>query len=369
MATGTHNLGDYTIEDDGNNDYVIKDPQDNIIFRWDESAGEWTLNTNPLTGVSALGGLSGNNITSFEGSNLSVDGGGNLTATDTDTRTDVSNGGSTVVQDTEDINFGLNLDVSDDGDGSVTVDSANSATTTTIDDTDSPYTTSDEDIIYCDTSAGAVTVTLASSDATLANDIRIVNIDATNAVTVDTESTETIDPNAESSKTINNAGWAVTFVSDGSNWDTTLEAEFDSVNTDGQSINESILGIGGSGRGWRGNSYNAIPQTESDWTKITTDNPLVEVGSGWDSGQVEDTQAIRDGGDNYEWALLYHGSSSGIGDIGLATADTLTQIPWDKNANNPVISRSAFSQLDGERLRPLGLIKSREYGYLAAIID
>ena len=104
--------------------------------------------------------------------------------------------------------------------------------TTTIDDTNSPYLTQDEDVIYCDASSGAVTVQLASADATLANEIRVVNIDATNAVTVETEGSETIDPNAEASKTVANAGWAVAFVSDGSNWDTTLAGEFESVTTE-----------------------------------------------------------------------------------------------------------------------------------------
>jgi len=73
---------------------------------------------------------------------------------------------------------------------------------------------------------------LASADATLANEIRVVNIDATNTVTVETEGSETIDPNAEASKSIANAGWVVAFVSDGSNWDTTLAGEFESVTTD-----------------------------------------------------------------------------------------------------------------------------------------
>ena len=113
--------------------------------------------------------------------------------------------------------------------------------TTTIDDTDSPYLTQDEDVIYCDTSAGAVTVQLASANATLANEIRVVNIDATNAVTVETEGSETIDPNAEASKTITNAGWAVAFVSDSSNWDTTLEGEFESLSTDDLILTDRIL--------------------------------------------------------------------------------------------------------------------------------
>lgn len=98
-----------------------------------------------------------------------------------------------------------------------------------VDDTDSPYTTDDEDVIYANTANGAVTVTLASADATDGNAIRVVNVDGSNAVTVDTESTETIDPSAGSSKTISAAGWGVTFTSDGTNWDSSLSAEFAAV--------------------------------------------------------------------------------------------------------------------------------------------
>jgi len=76
----THELGDYTVEDDGNNDYVIKDPNGNIIFQWDNSIGEWSLNTNVLGGIDSLGGLSGTNLSDIEGTNLSVDANGVLNA-------------------------------------------------------------------------------------------------------------------------------------------------------------------------------------------------------------------------------------------------------------------------------------------------
>jgi hypothetical protein len=45
----------------------------------------------------------------------------------TDTRTDVSDDGTTVVSETEDIDFGTDLDVTDDGDNTVTVDATGSA--------------------------------------------------------------------------------------------------------------------------------------------------------------------------------------------------------------------------------------------------
>jgi len=112
-------------------------------------------------------------------------------------------------------------------------------TTTTIDDTNSPYTTQDEDVICCDTSSGQITVDLASADVTLGNEIRVVNIDGTNPVTVTTEGSETIDPNATAAKEIAEAGWAVSFVSGGTNWDSSLVGEFNSVITEQTNFLES----------------------------------------------------------------------------------------------------------------------------------
>jgi hypothetical protein len=100
-----------------------------------------------------------------------------------------------------------------------------------ITDADSPYTTSGEDVIYADTSSAAVTVTLASADVSGDRAIRVVNVDGSNAVTVDTEGSETIDPNAASSKTITKAGWGVSYTPDGSNWDASVAGEFESVTT------------------------------------------------------------------------------------------------------------------------------------------
>ena len=289
----------YHVDDD---DSAPSDPSLKIA---EVDAGASTVteqNRDPTLSAAALAGLSVNDVVDLEGSGLDVNSNGvleatgsasdtrvetqdagttlytdtdvlnldsstDLTVTDdgngqvtvgatgggTDTRTDVSDNGVTVVQDAEDIDFGTDLDVTDDGDGSVTVDSTASGgsglSTTTIDDTDSPFTTSDEDVIYVDTSAGAVTVTLASSDATLGNEIEIHNISGANAVTVQTESTETIDPNAQSSVAIGKAGWSVSFVSDGSNWDSSLEGEFDSISTETLLIggNNAVMSVAASG--------------------------------------------------------------------------------------------------------------------------
>jgi hypothetical protein len=66
----------------------------------------------------------GTEIASFEGSGLTVDGNGVLNATDTDTRTDISDDGTLVVPDATDLSFGSTLDVTDDDDGSATVETA-----------------------------------------------------------------------------------------------------------------------------------------------------------------------------------------------------------------------------------------------------
>jgi hypothetical protein len=58
----------------------------------------------------------------WDGDEVEIGSGGGGSGDGTDTRTDVSDGGTQVLSDTEDIDFGSVLDVTDDGDGSVSVD-------------------------------------------------------------------------------------------------------------------------------------------------------------------------------------------------------------------------------------------------------
>jgi streptogramin lyase len=104
-------------------------------------------------------------------------------------------------------------------------------TTKTIDDTNSPYTTQGEDVIYCDTSNGHVEIKLSSADATLGNEIRIIVADGTNSVSVLTEGSETIDPNGDDGKLIITSGWTVSFVSDGVNWNSSFAGRFEILAT------------------------------------------------------------------------------------------------------------------------------------------
>jgi hypothetical protein len=104
-----------------------------------------------------------------------------------------------------------------------------------IDDTDSPYTTQDEQYIYVDTSSGSVTVTLASADVENGREIRIVDTGTnagTNSITINTEGSETINPGANSSITLTVDGTYVDLFSDGSNWFSDRASEKQTVSTD-----------------------------------------------------------------------------------------------------------------------------------------
>jgi hypothetical protein len=189
------NLGsDYELDQDSNGDLVIKHSSNGTVMRYDASADQW-VSVAPFDDVT--------------------------TPQITDSETNIV------------------YDVGDDlAQSGLTTKVVDSASTTS-------YTTSDEDVIYVDTGSAAVTITLASSDATLGNEVQVVNVTGTNAVTVNTESSETIDPNGDSSKTITKQGWSVGFVSDGSDWDSSLEGEYESVSTDNAVINSNEVFVQG----------------------------------------------------------------------------------------------------------------------------
>jgi hypothetical protein len=91
--------------------------------------------------------------------------------------------------------------------------------TTTV---SSNTTTSNEEIIYVDSSAGSITITLASADALDGNQITIVDVGGNaeaNPITIDTESGETIDGGSSTIIETNYSAFSV--ASDGTNWFTT----------------------------------------------------------------------------------------------------------------------------------------------------
>lgn len=83
----------------------------------------------------------------------------------------------------------------------------------------SNYTTSGEEVIYVDSSGGVVTITLASSDAAAGRSILVVDeagSAGTNAITIDTEGSETIE--GSSSTSISTNFGTATLESNGTNW-------------------------------------------------------------------------------------------------------------------------------------------------------
>lgn len=96
---------------------------------------------------------------------------------------------------------------------------------TTIDDTDSPYTSNGNEVIFVDTTEGEVTIELASDDVDDSDSARsIVAIDVggeagANPITIETEGSETID--GEDRIRIRTDYGGTQFIEDGSNWITT----------------------------------------------------------------------------------------------------------------------------------------------------
>ena len=83
----------------------------------------------------------------------------------------------------------------------------------------SNYTTSGEQIIFADSSSSTLTVTLASADVLDGSEVVITDVGgsaSTNNITIDTESSETID--GSSTKKITSDYGAQRISSDGSNW-------------------------------------------------------------------------------------------------------------------------------------------------------
>lgn len=153
------------------------------------------------------------------GANIDVTKDGDNTVTvdavNTDTRVNISQGGSLVEGNVGDIEFTSALPVTDNNDGTVTVD-----VTDTIGDSyilttvTSDYTASDNEIVLADASGGALTVTLPGPES----DVRSVvkKIDASNNVTVATPGSETID--GQSSLTLSSQYTSREITSDGTNY-------------------------------------------------------------------------------------------------------------------------------------------------------
>jgi len=116
-------------------------------------------------------------------------------------------------------------------------------------------TTSDEEILFVDTSGGAVTITLASADAVDGNHIIVVDSGGSadsNPLTIDTEGSETID--GVSSVTVETAYGAQVLSSDGTNWftagggsgggyDQTVDFDHSGSKTSLSTGNQALVGV------------------------------------------------------------------------------------------------------------------------------
>jgi hypothetical protein len=89
---------------------------------------------------------------------------------------------------------------------------------TAIDDTDSPYTVSvlTTQILYADPTSGAITVNLPAVASSTGAILTVKNIGTTNAVTLDGNSSETID--GATTKALSSQYDVVTIHCDGSAW-------------------------------------------------------------------------------------------------------------------------------------------------------
>jgi hypothetical protein len=135
-----------------------------------------------------------------------------------DTHTDVSDGGSLVVGNVDDINFDSNLTVTDDNDGTVTVDASSSDSRTNVSDDGSQVVTDTTDINAGDgldvTDDGDGSVTIDKHSVSADELVASPNGTPPNATLDDTETVEITVPVPDSS-TLEVFLWGAYKVSDG----------------------------------------------------------------------------------------------------------------------------------------------------------
>lgn len=207
------------------------------------------------------------------------------------------------------------------------------------------YTTNGETVVFVDTSSSAVTVTLATADATLGKEIRVVDMGnnaGTNAITIDTEGSATFIPGGASSITITTDGAYVDLQSDGTDWFADLNAEKDLVATEELATNSYWIpathfrSVSGSPTldtiASGSDAYNAWKLPDGSTTEIATDIPLALV-YGTGTYRIRLYWASADtNGDDARIFSGFEGSSTGedvrsrLGDVGTTSnfADSTT---------------------------------------------
>ena len=145
-------------------------------------------------------------------------GGGSGTVTSITVAADSGSGGSITSSGTITISGGTGVTTSVSGtDVTVTSSASTSLTTVTKNTTDSPYTVSAEDVVFCDVSSGNLTVNLPSSPV----DGRVINLIDTGSATTSPGFQVTVDGNGntingQSSFTINGAYQSIEVIGNGS---------------------------------------------------------------------------------------------------------------------------------------------------------
>ena len=131
--------GPYVEIDEDNGDLVVRTPNDTIDFNAEDLTNIGTatldiLNVDVENLADTATDPSSNGEFRRNGADVKVQTGGtvkNLSDIEADTRINVSDDGTEVVSEPTDVNFGDNVSVTDDGDGTVTVDATDTTETDT----------------------------------------------------------------------------------------------------------------------------------------------------------------------------------------------------------------------------------------------
>lgn len=202
----------------------------------------------------------------------------------------------------------------------------------------SNYTTQGEQYIYVDSSAGAITVTIASADITSGREIRIIDVGlnaSTNNITIATEGTETFNPGGLSTLTLSVDGTYVDLFSDGSNLFSDRAEDKQSVSTDDATINTSLTYPGGltvtaDPLGWGEDADSPYSFSGANDASLTvTDTGFEEYFvvfdiSGGEGLTSADVTLDFSGGSSYDFVTS--------ADSRTANASTVTAIPSTANA-------------------------------------
>lgn len=161
---------------------------------------------------------------------------------------------------------------------------------------DSPYTTAGESTLYVDTTNGAVEIVLASADAVDGNTVSVYDVGenaGTNAITISTEGSETINPGGQSSISISLNGGYAELVNRGGNWFSDRHAQRDLINTTDITVTNDphVKGESNNVREEHGTVSHADPGAASDgsWDSSTVDSQAISYATAFSAAPVVTT--------------------------------------------------------------------------------